>query len=115
MALLIGIAIDKGQIKSVDDKGLTDEFKYSTVCIHILSGILYKATGMLTVDYANKYLFEPLGIPARAQLKASIFAAWNTAISGGLFRARKIFMRLLGEGMVPRISTWLSESQTGGI
>ncbi|MBO4630193.1 MAG: serine hydrolase [Treponema sp.] len=122
-ALLIGIAIDKGQIKSVDDKvldyfpeykvkrgektiydvtikhlltmrapykskgdpwskvcisenwtytsldflggrkGLTDEFKYSSVCIHILSGILYKATGMITVDYANKFLFEPLGIP----------------------------------------------------
>lgn len=124
MALLIGIAIDKGQIKSVDDKvldyfpeykvkrgektiydvtikhlltmrapyktkgdpwskvcssenwtytsldflggrkGLTDEFKYSSVCLHILTGILYKATGVLTVDYANKYLFEPLGIPA---------------------------------------------------
>ena len=43
-------------------KGLTDEFKYQTVCLHILSGILYKATGMKTVDFANKYLFEPLGI-----------------------------------------------------
>ena len=123
-ALLVGIAIDKGQIKSVDDKvldyfpeykvkrgektiyqvtikdlltmrapykgkgdpwskvcssenwtytsldflggrqGMTREFRYSSVCIHILSGILYKATGMITVDYANKYLFGPLGIPA---------------------------------------------------
>ena len=122
VALLVGIAIDKGQIKSVNDKvldyfpdyktkrgektifdvtikhlltmrapykckgdpwtkvcisdnwtytsldflggrkGLTDEFNYQTVCLHILSGILYKATGMKTVDYANKYLFEPLGI-----------------------------------------------------
>ncbi len=122
-ALLVGIAIDKGQIKSVDDKvldyfpeykvkrgektiydvtikhlltmrapykgkgdpwskvcssenwtytsldflggrqGLTDEFQYSSVCLHILTGILYKTTGMITVDYANKYLFEPLGIP----------------------------------------------------
>ena len=122
MALLIGIAIDKGQIGSVDDKvldyfpdykvkrgektiydvtikhlitmrapykckgdpwskvcssdnwtyssldflggrkGLTDEFNYQTVCLHILSGILYKVTNMKTVDYANKYLFEPLGI-----------------------------------------------------
>ena len=43
-------------------KGLTDEFKYQTVCLHILSGLLYKATGMKTVDFANKYLFEPLGI-----------------------------------------------------
>ena len=122
MALLFGIAIDKGQIGSVDDKvltyfpdytvkrgektiydvtirhlltmrapykckgdpwskvcasnnwtytsldflggrkGLTDEFNYQTVCLHILSGILYEATGMNTVDYANKYLFEPLDI-----------------------------------------------------
>ncbi len=121
-ALLIGIAIDRGEIGSVDDKvlsyfpdyqvkrgektiydvtirhlltmrapyktkgdpwskvcsslnwtftsldflggrkGLTDEFKYSTVCIHILSGLLYRATGMKTVDYANEYLFKPLGI-----------------------------------------------------
>ena len=122
IALLIGIAIDKGQIGSVEDKvldyfpdykvkrgektiydvtikhlltmrapykckgdpwskvcssynwtyssldflggrkGLTDEFNYQTVCLHILSGILYKATNMKVVDYANKYLFEPLGI-----------------------------------------------------
>ena len=122
MALLIGIAIDKGQIHSVDDKvldyfpeykvkrgektiyevtirhlitmrapykgkgdpwskvcssenwtytsldflggkkGLTDEFKYSSVCLHILSGILYKATKMKPVDFANEYLFELLGI-----------------------------------------------------
>ena len=122
MSLLIGIAIDRGQIHSVDDKvldyfpeykvkrgektiyevtirhlitmrapykgkgdpwskvcssenwtytsldflggkkGLTDEFKYSSVCLHILSGILYKATKMKPVDFANEYLFEPLGI-----------------------------------------------------
>ncbi|MBQ1307261.1 MAG: serine hydrolase [Erysipelotrichaceae bacterium] len=122
IALLIGIAIDKGQIGSVEDKvldyfpeykvkrgertiydvtikhlltmrapykckgdpwskvcisenwtytsldllggrkGLTGEFNYQTVCLHILSGILFKATGMLTVDYANEYLFAPLGI-----------------------------------------------------
>ena len=122
ISLLIGIAIDSGQIGSVDDKvldyfpeykvkrgektiydvtikhlltmrapykckgdpwskvcssdnwtyssldflggrkGLTDEFKYQTVCLHILSGILYQVTKMKTVDYANKYLFEPLGI-----------------------------------------------------
>lgn len=122
MSLLIGIAIDKAQIKSVHDKvlkyfpeykvkrgertiqditikhlltmrapykckgdpwtkvcssdnwtyasldllggrkGITDEFNYQTVCLHILSGILYKATNMKTVDYANQYLFEPLGI-----------------------------------------------------
>ena len=43
-------------------KGITGEFDYRTVCLHILSGILYKATGMKTVDFANKFLFAPLGI-----------------------------------------------------
>jgi len=43
-------------------KGITDEFDYRTVCLHILSGILYKASGMKTVDFANIYLFLPLGI-----------------------------------------------------
>lgn len=43
-------------------KGLTDEFNYQTVCLHILSGILYQASGMKTVDFANEYLFAPLGI-----------------------------------------------------
>lgn len=44
-------------------KGLTDEFNYQTVCLHILSGILHRATNMKTVDYANTCLFAPLGIP----------------------------------------------------
>ena len=43
-------------------KGITDEFDYRTVCLHILSGILYRATGMKTVDFANQALFAPLGI-----------------------------------------------------
>ena len=122
VSLLVGIAIDKGMIKSVDEKvmsffpdytpkrgektifdvtlrhlltmrapykgkgdpwtkvcssknwttasldflggrnGITDEFDYRTVCLHILSGILYQSTGMKTVDFANQYLFSPLGI-----------------------------------------------------
>ena len=43
-------------------KGITGEFDYRTVCLHILSGILYQATGMKTADFANRYLFAPLGI-----------------------------------------------------
>ena len=42
--------------------GITGEFSYRTVCLHILSGILCRATGMNTVDFANRYLFAPLGI-----------------------------------------------------
>lgn len=42
--------------------GITGEFKYSTLGIHILTGIIYKASGMKAVDFANKYLFEPIGV-----------------------------------------------------
>ena len=130
MSLLVGIAIDQGQIRSVDDrvldyfpeyrvkrgektiydvtikhlltmrapykckddpwskvcasenwtytsldflggrKGLTEEFNYQTVCLHILSGILHRGSGMKTVDYANTVLFEPLGIQKHADYYA---------------------------------------------
>ncbi len=130
MALLVGIAIDQGKIRSVDDrvlsyfpdyqvkrgektiqevtirhlltmrapykgkgdpwskvcisenwtktsldflggrKGLTDEFDYRTVCLHVLSGLLYNATGIRTVEYANEYLFKPLGIPEHGDFTA---------------------------------------------
>ncbi|MBQ6579660.1 MAG: serine hydrolase, partial [Oscillospiraceae bacterium] len=43
-------------------KGITDEFDYRTVCLHILSGILFRAAKMKTVDFANEFLFKPLGI-----------------------------------------------------
>ena len=36
---------------------------YRTVCLHILSAILYRASGMKTVDFANRFLFTPLGVP----------------------------------------------------
>ena len=51
-------------------KGLTDEFNYQTVCLHILSGILYRVTKMRTVDYANQFLFEPIGIKERTNFYA---------------------------------------------
>ena len=123
MALLIGIAIDKGYITSVEQKvldffpdytvkrgektiykvtlrhlltmtapykyrsepwtkvctsedwtkaaldllggrnGITGEFKYATLGIQILSGVIENASGMKCIDFANQYLFAPLGIP----------------------------------------------------
>lgn len=123
MAILTGIAVDKGCIKSVDNKvmdffpdyqvkrgektifdvtirhlltmtapykgksepwkkvctsdnwmkttldflggrqGITGKFRYATLGIHILSGIIEKATGEKCIDFANKNLFLPLGIP----------------------------------------------------
>ncbi|MBQ8983889.1 MAG: serine hydrolase [Lachnospiraceae bacterium] len=43
--------------------GLTGEFKYATLGIQILAGIIESATGEKCIDYANKNLFIPLGIP----------------------------------------------------
>lgn len=42
-------------------KGLTGQFKYSTLGIHILTGIISKTSGLKVVDFANKFLFEPIG------------------------------------------------------
>ena len=124
MALLAGIAMDKGCIKSVDQKvleffpdyqikrgekticdvtvrhlltmtapykyrsepwtkvctsddwtkaaldllggrsGIAGEFKYATLGIQILAGIIENASGTRCIDFANDNLFLPLGIPA---------------------------------------------------
>ena len=125
-SLLIGIAIDKGYIKSVDDfvmdyykdvytpkrgektiyevtvrylltmlspykgksepwkkvctsndwslaildslggrNGITNEFRYHTLGTQILLGIIRQASGMNVLEFANEYLFKPLGIEPR--------------------------------------------------
>lgn len=51
-------------------RGLTGEFKYSTLGVHILTGIISKQSGLTTVDYANKYLFEPMGIARHTEFVA---------------------------------------------
>ncbi|CAH1058662.1 6-aminohexanoate-dimer hydrolase [Paenibacillus pseudetheri] len=53
-------------VKFVFDRPLVDEpgtrMNYNSGCSHVLSAILKKATGMKTSVFADKYLFEPLGI-----------------------------------------------------
>ena len=123
MAILAGIAVDNGSIKSIDEKvmsffpdyqvkkgektiydvtvrhlltmtapykgksepwkkvctsndwtkaaldflggraGITGEFRYATLGIQILAGIIERATGEKCIDIANRDLFIPLGIP----------------------------------------------------
>ena len=50
--------------------GLTGQFKYATLGIHILTGIITKTSGLPTVDFANQYLFTPLGIAPRTNYYA---------------------------------------------
>ena len=47
-------------------QGVTGEFKYATLGIQILSGVVENATGRKCIDFANERLFAPLGIPAHA-------------------------------------------------
>lgn len=44
-------------------KGITGDFKYTTLGIQILAGIIENATGESLIDIANNDLFKPLGIP----------------------------------------------------
>ena len=44
-------------------KGITGEFKYATLGIQILAGIIERATGETCLEFANRNLFLPLGIP----------------------------------------------------
>ena len=45
--------------------GITGEFRYATLGIQILAGIIERATGEKCIDLANDSLFEPLGLPKR--------------------------------------------------
>ena len=75
--------------------GITDEFDYRTVCLHILSGILFKATGMKVVDFANEYLFRPLGIAEHKNAFARIA------------QEHKLFIT----DKSPRKNVWLADPQ----
>lgn len=46
-------------------KGIAGEFKYTTMGIHILSAIITTVSNMSTLEFANEYLFKPLGIKER--------------------------------------------------
>ena len=46
-------------------RGLTGAFQYSTLGIHILTGIIAAKSKMTTAAFANQYLFEPLAIAPR--------------------------------------------------
>ena len=75
--------------------GITYEFDYRTVCLHILSGILFNATGMKTVDFANEYLFCPLGIADHKNAYA------------GTAQEHKLFIM----DKAPRKPVWLADPQ----
>ena len=46
-------------------RGITGEFRYATLGIQILAGIIERASKEKCIDFANRNLFEPLGLPKR--------------------------------------------------
>ena len=46
-------------------KGITGEFRYATLGIQILAGIIERATKEKCIELANRNLFEPLGLAGR--------------------------------------------------
>ncbi len=46
-------------------KGITGEFRYATLGIQILAGIIERATGEKCIGFANRNLFSPLRLPER--------------------------------------------------
>ena len=45
--------------------GITGEFRYATLGIQIMAGIIERATGEKLIDFSNKNLFGTLGLPER--------------------------------------------------
>lgn len=45
--------------------GITDEFRYHTLGVQILLGVIIPASKISILDFANEYLFKPLGIKPR--------------------------------------------------
>jgi CubicO group peptidase (beta-lactamase class C family) len=54
--------------------GNLGKFKYSSLGAHLLSAIISITTGMSAREFANKYLFEPLGINLIPDYKMSSFS-----------------------------------------
>jgi CubicO group peptidase (beta-lactamase class C family) len=172
MALLIGIAIDKGYIKSVDqpisdffpvilddtsklkkqitirhllnqtsglatiewpnpmcDQWLNSpdpslfllslpmesvpgtRFSYSTPASHLLSGIITKASGMSTTEFADSYLLQPIGITTHkwVKLKDGFYDGGGTAVQFRGDDMLKLAKLILNKG-VHKKSALISEN-----
>lgn len=59
----------KASLDLLGGKGEIGAFKYTTVGIQVLSGVLASATAQSVHDFASVYLFEPLGIKTPKNLR----------------------------------------------
>ncbi len=54
--------MDKIYLESTWSKGEIGTFKYSSAGTHLLSAIITKTTGKSAREFANEYLFKPIGM-----------------------------------------------------
>ncbi|SHI47905.1 serine hydrolase domain-containing protein [Pseudozobellia thermophila] len=59
----------KSVLDLLGGKTLTEEFKYTTIGLQALSGVLIHATGQPLLDFAAENLFSPLGIKAPKNIR----------------------------------------------
>ncbi|MBC8986352.1 serine hydrolase [Pedobacter sp. N36a] len=69
------------------------EWSYTSMDPVILSGVISKATGMSVMDFADKYLFKPLGI---SKYRWTLDPSGN-AMTGGSFYIRSVDLIKLGQ------------------
>jgi len=112
-------------LRYVIEKPLADEpgarFVYNTGAVHLLSGVIKNATGMYANEYAEKVLFEPLGITEYRWITDNKGYPCTGGSNGGLcLNARdlaKIGAMMMnggewnGKQVVPK--AWLHESTRG--
>lgn len=96
------------------------EFNYCSGCTHVLSGVLHKATGMLTQEYARTRLFEPLGITNytwETDASGNAIGGWGLELTardmakfGSLFLQDGVWN---GKQVVPK--RWVAQSTGPGL
>ncbi len=92
-----------------------ERFNYCSGCSHILSEILYATTGQTPQEYADQYLFGPLGIRGEtweADPQGISIGGWGLALtSHQMARLGQLYLdqgRWQGQQVVP--ANWVAES-----
>lgn len=63
----------KYTLDSLGEDGEIGKFKYSTAGAHLISAIITRSTGKCARDFANEYLFKPIGIKPISDYKVDKF------------------------------------------
>ena len=101
-----------------DDPGT--KFEYCSGCTHVLSGVIQKATGMPTQDFARTRLFEPLGITNyrwETDSTGNTIGGWGLELTArDMAKFGTLFLQngaWAGQQIIP--ASWVKKSTRDGI